>query len=37
LALPAVAAAVYPLAKAKLRDPAHREWPALLRRDGASN
>jgi hypothetical protein len=33
LALPAVAAAVHTLAQTKPRQPAHREWPALLRRD----
>jgi hypothetical protein len=34
LALPAVAAAVQTLARAKPRQPAHQEWPALPRRDG---
>lgn len=34
LALPAVAAAVHSRSQAKSRPPAHREWPALLRRDG---
>jgi hypothetical protein len=34
LALPAVAAAVHTLAQTKPRQPAHGEWPALLRRDG---
>ena len=33
LALPAVAAAVHTLAQTKPRQPAHGEWPALLRRD----
>lgn len=37
LALPAVAAAVHTLAQAKLRNPAHHEQPALLRKDRQSS
>jgi hypothetical protein len=37
LALPAVAAAVHPLTKAKPGKPAHQDLAALLRRDGKAN
>ena len=37
LALPAVAAAVRSVSQAKSRRRTHREWPALLRRDGQAS